>query len=105
MIEKLLNAAGLPCWAGWTNSPPEGTYALYLDDVTAEGPDNRSGYRRHDVTVEVYEPAADPNAEAALEAVLDEAGLHWTRQARYWLKDVQLYQTIYGFTYFEKWRT
>lgn len=105
MIETILQAAGVPCWAGWTYSPPEGNYALYFDDVTTDGPDGYPGQvRRHDATVELYEPIADDAVEAAVEAAISVQGLQWEKQARYWLKDVQLHQVVYNFTFYEKRR-
>lgn len=104
MTESILQASGLPYWEGWTPSPPAGSYALYLDDVTTDGPDDGPMLLRHDVTVELYEPVADAAAEAALEAAITARGLQWSKQARYWLRDVQLYQAIYEFQYTEKAR-
>lgn len=104
MIQTILQAAGVPGWEGWTNSPPDGNYALYFDDVTTDGPDGHPWVRRHDATIELYEPIADDDVEAAIEAVISRHGLQWDKQARYWLKDVQLYQVIYNFTFFEKRR-
>ena len=105
MIETILQAAGVPGWEGWTNSPPGGNYVLYFDDVTTDGPDGHTWIRRHDVTLELYEPVADPAVEASMEAAISAQGLQWTKQARYWLKDAQLHQVIYEFTFFEKVRT
>lgn len=104
MIQTILQAAGVPHWEGWTNSPPEGNYALYFDDVTTDGPDGHPWLRRHDATIELYEPIADDDVEDAIEAVISRQGLQWDKQARYWLKDVQPYQVIYNFTFFEKRR-
>ena len=89
MIHTILQAAGVPGWDGWTNSPPAGNYVLYFDDVT----------------MELYEPVADPAVEASMEAAISAQGLQWTKQARYWLKDVQLHQVIYEFTFIKKVRT
>ena len=105
MIKTILNAAGIPSWPGRSPDPPAKTYAIYFDDVTADGPDGYNRIFTHDVMVELYEPKADPDAETALESSLDEHGLHWTKQARYWLQNVQRYQVIYEFSYTEKRRT
>ena len=58
----------------------------------------------HDITVELYEPAPNDDAEAAIEAALDAAGVEWSKQDRYWLSDVQRYQVLYEFTYITKRR-
>lgn len=87
-------------------SPPATkTYAVYSDDITPLGPDHRpSLVRRHDVTVEMYEPHPDDVREKAFEDVLDAAGVAWEKQDRYWLQEEQRYQTIYTFFYIEKRR-
>lgn len=106
MIKTILQAATVPGWEGWTNSPPAGNYVLYFDDVTLDGPDAHPEWvKRHDATLELYEPMADPAAEAALEAAITAQGLQWTKQARYWLKDLKRYQVIYEFTFIEKVRS
>lgn len=105
MIKTILQAADVTGREGWYDSPPAGNYVLWYDDVTTDGPDGFPWIRRHDVTLELYEPMADPAAEAALEAAITAQGLQWTKQARYWLKDLKRYQVIYEFTFIEKVRT
>lgn len=105
MIETILKAAGLPFWQGRALTEPAETYAIYFDEVTADGPDGYNRIFTHDVTVELYEPAQDDAAEAAVEAELNARGIPWTKQARYWLDNVRRYQVIYEFSYIEKRRT
>ena len=102
MVNDILTAAGLNHKETRFVRLPEGTHAVWFDDVTTDGPDGYNRIYTHDVTVELYEPKPDPTAEAALEAELDARGLPWTKQARYWLDDVQRYQVIYEFTYISK---
>lgn len=102
MVNDILTAAGLNHKETRFVRLPEGTHAVWFDDVTTDGPDGYNRIYTHDVTVELYEPKPDPTAEAALEAELDARGLPWTKQARYWLDDVQRYQVIYEFTYYTK---
>lgn len=102
MIKTILDAAGVPFRRSRFLSPPAGTYAVYMDDVTTDGPDGINRIFNHDVTVEVYEPKPDDKTEAAIEAALDAQGLHYTKQDRYWLQDVQRYQVIYEFSYIIK---
>lgn len=104
MVEKILNATGLPFKQARYADPPEGTYAIYFDEVTADGPDGYNRIFTHDVTVELYEPRQDADAEAAIEAALDAQGIHWAKQSRYWLKAINRYQVIYEFSYTEKRR-
>ena len=105
MIKTVLQAADVPGREGWYDSPPEGNYVLWYDDVTTDGPDGLPWIKRHDVTLELYEPVADQAVEAALEAAIAAQGFQWTKQARYWLKDLKHYQVIYEFTFIEKVRS
>ena len=104
MINNIMTEFGLPYRETRFPKPPVGTYAVFFDEVTADGPDGMNLIFTHDIMVEVYEPKPDPEAEAALEAAISAAGLHYTKQSRYWLQDVQRYQVIYEFTYIEKRR-
>lgn len=107
MIENILTAAGVKHRRGRFPSPPVGTYAVYFDDVSADGadpvsPDTPRGLPRiyhHDARVELYEPKPDGATEAAIEAELDARGIPWTKEDRYWLQDVQRYQVLYDFSY------
>ena len=105
MVDNILTAAGVVHRRARFPHPPKGTYAVWFDDLTTDGPDGLpSRVIQHDCTVEVYEPAPDDDAEAAIEAALNASGLQWAKQARYWLQSEQLYQAIYECTYIEKRR-
>jgi hypothetical protein len=104
MIEKILKDAAVPFRQARYADPPAGTYAVYFDEVTADGPDGHNRIFTHDITVELYEPRQDAEAEAAMEAAIDAQGLHWAKQSRYWLKSINRYQVIYEFSYIEKRR-
>lgn len=107
MTEEILTAAGIPYRQGRFLRPPAETYGVYFDDLTTSGPDPVPGAPqivRHDVMVELYEPKADPEIEARLEAQLQARGIHWTKQDRYWLQNAQRYQVIYEFSYIDKRR-
>lgn len=109
MIKNILKAAGFIENETFRKSrfisPPAGSYAVYMDDISTDGPDGENAIKTHDYTVELYEPTPDDAIEQALENAIDEAGLRWTKQDRYWLQDEQLYQVIYEFTHIEKRRT
>lgn len=102
MIDTILNAAGLPFRRSRFLEPPAGTYIVYLDDVSTDGPDGINRIFTHDITVEVYEKEPDDVAEAAIEAAINAQGLKWTKQDRYWLQTEQRYQVIYEFSYILK---
>ena len=104
MVNKIMTNSGIPYKESRFPAPPSETYAVYLDSVSADGPDGMNLIFTHDIVVELYEPAPDHGAEAAMEAAISLAGLHYTKQARYWLDSVRRYQVIYEFTYIEKRR-
>ena len=109
MIKDILTAAGVEFAQGRFITMPKGTHAVYFDDVETETADPvaSEGMPRiyhHNVTVELYEPAPDDAAEAAIEAELNARGILWTKEARYWLQNVQRYQVVYEFNYNEKRR-
>lgn len=102
MVKDILTAAGIPFQSARFPNPPAVTYAVYFDDVTAEGADHDNCIFTHDITVELYEPQKDGAAESAVEAALNARGIPWTKQARYWLDAIRRYQVIYEFTYIVK---
>ena len=110
MIKEILTAAGVLHRRGRFPSPPEGAYAVYFDDIDADGADpvrsiTPGGLPRiyhHNVRVELYEAKPDDEKEAAIEAELDAWGLPWTKDDRYWIQTEQLYQVIYEFSYTSK---
>lgn len=112
MIREILTATGVEYAQGRFIRMPAGTHAVYFDDIEVDAPDrvelsSQEGPPRiytHSITVELYEPAPDDAAETAIEAELDARGIPWSKQDRYWLKDLQRYQVIYEFTYITKRR-
>lgn len=110
MTKEILAAAGINYRQGRFLKLPEGTHAVYFDDIETDGADpvpDFAGFPRiytHDVRIELYEASPDDESEAALEAELDARGIPWSKEDRYWIKDVQRYQVIYEFNYTEKRR-
>ena len=103
MTNEILTASGVPYReTQFLHDPPKKTYAVYMDDVEVGGSDYENLVQTHNITVELYEPKADPNAEAAIEAQLNANGLHYSKQARYWIPEAQRFQVIYEFTYITK---
>ena len=87
MVKELLTAAGIPNRRGRFVKPPAGTFAVWMDDIETDGPDGMPPQIfTHNVTVELYEDKPDDAAVASLEAQLSAAGLHWTKQDRYWIQ-------------------
>lgn len=109
MTETILTASGIPYKRARFPHPPAETYAVYFDELTTDGPDpvgeGLPQIVNHAVMVELYEPTLDQDAEARLETQLKARGIQWTKQAAYWLQNVQRYQVIYEFNYIEKRRT
>jgi hypothetical protein len=112
MVRNILSAAGVRFAQGRFLRLPAETCAIYFDDIEVETADRvqlptSAGLPRiyhHSVTVEVYEPAPDDATETAIEAELDARGLPWTKQDRYWLTDSQRYQTVYEFSFTDKFK-
>ena len=110
MIYEIMNAAGVEYARGRFLRMPAGTHAVIFDDIEVTGPDrvgsaSQAGLPRiytHNVTVELYEPTADDPAELAIEVELDARGIPWSKQDRYWLKDLQRYQVVYELEYTTK---
>lgn len=103
MIKDILTATGLPfAETMFTRAVPAKTYAVYMDYVETDGSDLENLLYWHNGTIELYEPKADPKAEADLEAQLNKRGLKWTKQARYWIPEAQRFQVVYEFTWYIK---
>ena len=110
MVNEILTAAGVEHAQGRFLRTPDGTYAVYFDDIEVDAadpvtPPTQAGLPRickHNVSVELYEPAPDDEKEAAIEAELNARGLSWEKQDRYWLKDLQRYQVVYDFSFITK---
>lgn len=103
---EILTAAGVVHHRrGRFVKPPGGSYVVWTDDITTDGPDGMPPcIFHHSVTLELYEPRIDDAAEASLEAHMSARGLHWTKQDRFWIASEQMYQTIYEYSYTEKRR-
>ena len=102
MLREILDAAGVLYPKTRFPKLPDRTCVIPMDDVTAEGADLKNFIYHHDVTLEVYSPKPDPEAEAAIEAQLNARGIAFTKQSRYWLESEKRYQTVYEFSYTEK---
>ena len=106
MINEIAKATGLKLREARHQKPLDTPYGVYMDEVKAGGADGVNCLRTHNYTLEVYSPTAKDadEIEAAIEDALDERGIPWEKQGRYWLRDEQRYQEIYEFSYIEKRR-
>ena len=105
MVNEILTKAGVKHRRNRFVKPPNETYAVWADIVSTDGADNMPPeLYTHDVTIQLYEYVPDPEAEAAIEAAMSEACLHWAKQDRDWIEVEQVYLVTYDFTYIEKRR-
>lgn len=106
MVKKVLTNAGFIEGKTFKETrflkPPKTTYAVYMDSYTRRGADGLNLIKEHEFTIELYSYAPDPDAERNIEASLDNLGIAYDKDDRYWLDTEQLYQTIYTFGYIEK---
>lgn len=110
MVKEILTASGVQFRRSHFFKPPEGTYAVYFDDVEIIGADRVTPagaaglprVYRHDCSIELYAPALDPVAEAAVESAILARGLTFHKEEAYWLQDVQRFQTVYTISYTSK---
>lgn len=101
MIDTVMSSVAIPYRETRFQRPPTETYAVWTDNVSASGSDAENMILTHGYTIELYEYKPDAAAESSIESALDEAGLRWTKQPRYWLQIEQLYQVIYEFEFIE----
>ena len=106
MVDKILTGAGFVKNETYKETrflkPPKTTYAIYTDSYDRRGADGLNLITDHYFTIELYEYSPDPEAEKRIEDQLDDLGLEYTKQERYWIQEEQLYQVIYEFSYIQK---
>ena len=106
MVKEVLTGAGFEEGKTFKETrflkPPKTTYAVYMDSFTRRGADGLNLIKEHDYTIELYSYAPDPEAETRIEAILDELGLEYNKNDRYWIHEEQLYQVVYTFRFIEK---
>lgn len=106
MIKSILMSAAIPHQEAQYPNPPAGTFAVYMDSVTADGSDHDICIFEHNCTVELYAPTLTAGNEdrTRLLAELAGRGIHYTTQGWYWLKDIRRYQEVCEFSYFQKYQ-
>lgn len=107
MIGDILTDVGIPYRHTRFQTPPEETYAVYTQDMSAEGADSMQGgvyWVTNEITVNLYEPYLDDDTELKMENTIASYGCEWRKRDRQWLQDEQRYQVTYTFEYVEKRR-
>lgn len=106
MVKRVLTGAGFVENETFKETrflkPPKTTYAVYMDSFVRRGADNLNLIKEHSYTIELYSYTSDPEAEARIEEVLDELGLEYEKDDRYWIQEEQLYLVVYTFNFIEK---
>ena len=106
MVKRVLTGAGFVEDKTFKETrflkPPKTTYAVFMDSFTRRGADGVNLIKDHTYTIELYSYKPDPNAEARIEAKLDEYAIEYVKEDRYWIQEEQLFQTVYTFEYIEK---
>lgn len=106
MVKQILTQAGFVEGETFKETrflkPLKSTYAIYLDSFTSRGSDKRNFIKEHDYTIELYSSVPDPGAESKIETILDNLGIEYVKDDRYWLQTEQLYQVVFSFSYIEK---
>lgn len=106
MVKRVLTEAGFVENESFKETrflkPPKSTYAVFMDSFNRRGADNLNLIKDHTYTIELYSYKPDPEAEARIEKVLDELGIEFDKEERYWIAEEQLFQVVYTFDYIEK---
>ena len=106
MVKKILTEAGFVEGETFEEtqfiSPPDTTYAVFMDSFTRRGADGLNLLKDHSYTIELYSEFPDPEAEARLEAKLDEYAIEYEKDDRIWIQAEQMYETVYTFDFVEK---
>lgn len=106
MVKRVLTGAGFVEGKTFKETrflkPPQTTYAVYMDSFRRRGADDLNLIKEHDYTIELYSYTPDPESEAKIEEVLDNLGLEYEKDDRYWIQEEQLFQVVYTFNFIEK---
>lgn len=106
MVKKILTEAGFVEGETFEETqfinPPDTTYAVFMDSFTRRGADRLNLIKDHSSTIELYSDFPDPEAEARLEAKLDEYAIEYEKSDRIWIQSEQMYEVVYTFDFIEK---
>jgi len=104
MINAIMKAAGVPYRRARFPKPPAGAYAVYMDDISTDGPDGLPLLRYHSLTVELYVKELDGPEEDNMAEAVNEYGRNYEKAGAEWDPEAQRYQINYYFEYIEKRR-
>lgn len=106
LINEIAEALTLPCrQTRFVQPPKDQPFCVWGEQVACMGDDERPyALKRHESVLVLYEHQEDGENAPTVEAVLDAFRVAWTKAARDWFDDEQLYVTIYTFDYFERTR-
>ncbi len=104
MVDEILTNTGIEYNETRFLYPPEGTYAVWFEDVTTRGADSALLIRDHSVTIEMYSKKVDKVTETKIEAEMDRLVIPYDKSDRQWLNDEKLFMVVYSFDYIEKRR-
>lgn len=107
MVKAILEKAGFVLNKTYRETrfltpPKDTTYAVYMDSKHFYGSDKKILLCEHSVTIELYEYAPDPEAEARIEDAIKIAGIEAEKYAPVWINEQKLYQVVYEFDYISK---
>lgn len=106
MVNKILTGAGFVLNKTYKETrflnPPTTSYVVYTAARDVRGADYLNLIVEHDITIELYQYAPDPESEKSIENQFDLNGIEYTKQPRYWIQEAQLYQVIYEFSFITK---
>lgn len=102
MVKDILNAINIPYKKSRFLKPPKTTYAVYLDDQSRRGADNKNCITEHAITIEIYASKIDESVEKLIEKELDERNIFYDKQDWFYIDKELLFQLVYEFSYIEK---
>lgn len=106
MVKEVLTGAGFEEGKTFRETrflkPPKTTYAIFMDSFTRRGADGLNLIKNHSYTIELYSYKPDSEAETRIEKILDDLGIEYDKEDRYWIQEEQLYQVVYTFNFVEK---
>lgn len=102
MVKDILESIGIPYKKSVFRKPPKSTYAVYLDNQTRRGADNKNCITEHAITIEIYSSKIDKIIEDEIEQQFDERNIFYNKQDWFYIEKELLFQLIYEFDYIEK---